>query len=126
MNRRFGTHNGPASGIAAILLASAALALTTPAVLASHSGAKVDCGSAGTYTIRATENGAGFQAPDPSSVLIFEEGGTLMLFEVSVNGQVRFSNALTGRESNAVEETNCSFTIGSGAYFEVVGILNLR
>ncbi len=117
----------PGARLAVIGLLGAALLSAAPAALASHSGTTVDCGDAGTFTARATQTAAGsHQAPEPSSVLIFEEGGSLTVFEFWVNGQRRFQLASTGRAANAVEEVRCSFTNGAGSYFEIVGILTTR
>lgn len=108
----------------AVALAAMALLAFAPSALASHGGATVYCGSAGTYTLKVAETGNGsFQAPAPGSTLLFEEGGGLTVFEVIVDGQLRFSNAVTGREKNGVTEVQCSFEIGSGQHFEVTGIL---
>jgi hypothetical protein len=90
---------------------------------ASHAGAIVDCGSAGTFTLRAHDNGAGFQSPGPADVLVFEEGGTLAILEFYVNGELSFSNAETGRAHNNLEEVTCSFTSGGGVAFTAIGIL---
>lgn len=114
--------------------ASAALALGllgglafAPSTLASHLGAAVDCGSAGTFTLDATETGNGdWQAPGPGDVILLEEGGTLTVFELWVDGNLRFSKAAVGRTRNALAETQCSFTIGTGQLFEVEGLLILR
>jgi hypothetical protein len=90
---------------------------------ASHAGAIADCGSAGTFTVKAHDNGAGFQSPAPADVLVFEEGRTLAILEFYVNGQLSFSNAQTGRANNNLEEVTCSFTSGGGVLFTAIGIL---
>jgi len=109
------------AAVAAGVLAALALA---PATLASHLGASVDCGSAGTYTLHATETSNGdWQAPGPGDVLLFEEGGVLIPLELSVNGNQRFSKATVGREQNALTEVHCSFQIGTGQQFVVEGLL---
>ena len=59
-------------------------------------------------------------------MLIFEEGGVLTIFSASVDGNLLFSNAVTGQAHNARDEVTCSFTIGAGSVFEVTGILNKR
>jgi hypothetical protein len=95
--------------------------------LASHSGVIVNCGDAGTFTARATQTAAGdHQAPEPSSITVFEEGGTLTVHELRVNGVLRFSLATAGRANNAVEEVECWYVTGAGLLFEVTGILTAR
>lgn len=118
----------PARRVTVAIVAGALTVLAlAPATLASHLGATVDCGSDGTYTIRATETGNGsWQAPGPLDILLFEEGGTFIPLEVWVNGNLRFSNALVGREMNALTEVQCSFQIGTGQLFEVEGLLVAR
>jgi hypothetical protein len=98
----------------------------TGSAFASHAGATVTCDSGGPFTLRAAENSAGFQSPAPFHVLIFEEGGVLAVRSVQVNGNLLYSNAETGRASNALTEISCSFMIGEGALFEVTGILVAR
>ena len=94
--------------------------------LASHAGAEVTCDDGGHFTIRAAENSAGFQSPAPDHVLIFEEGGVLTVFRLSVNGNVVIDRAVTGQAGNAVNEVTCSFTLGDGPFFEVTGVLTAR
>ena len=109
---------------APIAIAAAVLLAAAPAVLASHDGMPVDCGSAGQFTARATQTAAGsHQAPEPGNVLVFEEGGSLAAFEVWLNGQLRFSIAGTGRDANAVDEVTCTFSNAAGSYFEITGVL---
>jgi hypothetical protein len=93
---------------------------------ASHAGAIADCGSGGTFTVKAHDNGAGFQSPAPDAVLAFEEGGTLTILDFYVNGQLIFSKAETGRANNNQEEVTCSFTSGDGVLFTATGILTAR
>jgi hypothetical protein len=95
---------------------------------ASHAGVIADCGSAGTFTVKAHDTGAADnpQAPAPASVTVFEEGGALSVLEFSVNGQLIFSNAGTGRANNNVEEVTCSYTTGDGVLITVTGILTAR
>jgi hypothetical protein len=113
---------------AGILLACAvaSVVLFAGSASATHAGALVTCDNGDTFTIRAVDNGAGFQSPGPGDVLIFKEGGVLTILRLSVNGQLQFSFAETGRANNAIDEVTCSFTIGAGAFFEVTGILNVR
>ena len=109
---------------AAIVLASGALALAAAPAFASHAGTTADCGSAGTFTIRAIQTAAGsHQAPEPASIIVFREGGALTVFEFRVNGQLRFTLADQGRQQNALDEVTCTFQNEAGATFEVTGIL---
>ena len=125
-NRSLGSGLARRASAAIVAGALAGLALA-PATLASHLGATVDCGSDGTYTIRATETGNGsWQAPGPFDILLFEEGGAFIPLEVWVNGNLRLSNAIVGREMNALTEVQCSFQIGTGQLFEVEGLLVAR
>jgi hypothetical protein len=96
-----------------------------PAV-ASHAGATANCGGAGTFTVKAAENSAGFQSPFPTSVIVFEEGGVLTVHEVSRDGQLLVTRADTGRENDNLTEITCSFTTGSDGTFTVTGILTAR
>ena len=109
-----------------VACAVASVGLSAGSARATHAGALVTCDNGDTFTIRAVDNGAGFQSPKQSDILIFEEGGVLTVLRLSVNGELRFSFAETGQAHNAVEEVTCSFTIGAGAFFEATGILNAR
>ena len=101
-----------------------ALLVAAPAAFASHADETLDCGSAGSFVMRATQTAAGdHQAPEPSSVLLLEGGGVLTVSEFRVNGQLRFANASTGRANNAVTEVECSFLNEAGVLFNVTGIL---
>jgi hypothetical protein len=91
---------------------------------ASHAGAIADCGSAGTFTVRAQDNSADFQSPAPDKLVLFEEGRALTVLELSVDGQLIFSRAETGRTNNSRQEVTCSFTLGAGPLFTVTGILS--
>jgi hypothetical protein len=94
---------------------------------ATHDGAIADCGSAGTFTVKAQDNGAGVQSPGPGTLVLFEEGGALTVFDFSVNGQLVFSIARTGRVMNNVEEVTCSFrNADPGELFTVTGVLTAR
>lgn len=66
---------------AAVIVAVTVIAvgILTRSVGASHAGEVADCGPAGTFTIEAMVNGAGFESPPPDGVLRFEEGATLTL-----------------------------------------------
>ena len=117
----------PSARLVPLVLTAVLLAALPGTALASHAGVIVDCGAAGTFTARATETGAGdHQAPEPSSITVFEEGGALTVFSLRVNGQPRFAIAGTGRSNNAVTEVTCSYTTGAGLLFEVTGILTAR
>jgi hypothetical protein len=108
------------------LLASTTLVavgtLAGPAV-GSHAGAIADCGSAGTFTVKAADNSGGFQSPLPTSVIVFEEGGVLTVQRISRDGQLIFDRGVTGREQNNLTEVTCSITTGSDGVFTVTGIL---
>lgn len=90
---------------------------------ALHNGASVDCGDAGTFTIEAQPNGAGFEAPPPGDALRFAEGPQLALLKIVINGDVVFDAAANGRAQNALDEVVCTFTLRNGAEFEVTGLL---
>jgi hypothetical protein len=94
--------------------------------VASHAGATATCGDAGTFTVKAADNSGGFQSPLPTSVIVFEEGGVLTVHEISRDGQLLFTRADIGRETDNVTETTCSFTTGSQGTFTVTGILTAR
>jgi hypothetical protein len=94
---------------------------------ATHDGAIADCGSAGTFTVKAQDNGAGVQSPDPGKLVLFEQGGALTVFDFYVNGQLVLSLAQTGRAHNNVEEVTCSFrNADPGELFTVTGVLTAR
>ena len=113
-----------ATGVAC---AAASLGLFAGNASASHAGALVTCDNGDTLTLRAAENSAGFQSPAPDHVLIFEEGGVLTLFRLSVNGNLMIDRADTGQAANAVNEVTCSFTLGAAPFvFEVTGVLTAR
>src|SRR5215207_3931745 len=91
---------------------------------ATHDGATADCGSAGTFTVKAQDTGAGVQFPDPGKLVLFEGGGALTVLEFYVEGQLVWSAAQTGRASNNVTEVTCSFrNADPGELFTVVGVL---
>jgi hypothetical protein len=94
--------------------------------VASHAGAIATCGDAGTFTVKAADNSGGFQSPLPTSVIVFEEGGVLTVHEISRDGQLLFTRADIGRETDNVTETACSFTTGGQGTFTVTGILTAR
>jgi hypothetical protein len=100
-----------------------ALGTFAGSAVASHAGAIANCGTAGTFTVKAANNSAGFQSPLPSSVIVFEEGGVLTVQEISRDGQLLFTRADTGRERNNLTEVTCSFTTGFQGTFTVKGIL---
>jgi hypothetical protein len=96
--------------------------LAQPAA-ALHNGATANCGTAGTFTIQATPNGAGFESPPFGDALLFEEGGRLSIFVISIDGRVTFDAAEVGMANNHLEEVTCSFTLANGVHVEVTGIL---
>ena len=94
---------------------------------ATHAGATADCGSAGTFTVKAQDNGAGTQSPDPGKVVVFEEGGALTVQRFYVNGQLIFTAAQNGAANNNVTEVTCSFrNADPGELFTVVGVLTAK
>jgi hypothetical protein len=103
-----------------------ALGSVVGSAVASHAGAIANCGNAGTFTVKAAENRAGFESPLPTSVIVFEEGGVLTVHEVSRDGQLLFTRADTGRTKDNLTEVTCSFTTGSDGTFTVTGILTAR
>jgi hypothetical protein len=112
---------------AAIFAAAVAVfALFAGSAYASHAGAVATCDNGDMFTLRAADNSGGFQSPAPDHVLIFEEGGVLTVFRLSVDGNVVLSRAEVGQANNAGTEVTCSFTIGDGAHFEVTGLLTAR
>lgn len=91
---------------------------------ATHAGAIVDCGSAGTFTVKAQDTGSGVQFPDPGKLVLFEEGGALTVLEFYIEGQLVWSAAQTGRANNNVTEVTCSFrNADPRELFTVVGVL---
>lgn len=110
-------------GITLAIATLVALGSVAGPAVASHAGAIANCGTAGTFTVKAAENSAGFQSPLPTSVIVFDEGGALTVREVSRDGQLLFTRADTGREKDNLTEITCSFTTGSDGTFTVTGIL---
>jgi len=115
-----------------MLLTAAALAVVmslgvyVQPASAFHIGAEVDCGSAGTFHIKATQTGAGpgIQAPYPWTTIVFEEGGVLTVFKYVENDQVLYDRNETGREMNNLNEVTCTFFIPTReGNIEVTGIL---
>ena len=88
---------------------------------ALHNGQAVDCGDAGTFTIEAQPNGAGFEAPPPADALRFVEGPQLAMLKITIDGVVIFE--AKGRTKNALDEVTCTFSLANGVPFEVVGLL---
>jgi hypothetical protein len=107
------------------LVMAAMLGVYTQTASAFHAGATADCGSAGTFTIAATQTAKNpfFQAPGPKSVLLFEEGGVLTVFKLTLNGQVLLDKNETGREMNNVNEVTCTFAVPNLGVFEATGVL---
>jgi hypothetical protein len=91
---------------------------------ATHAGATADCGSAGAFTVKAQDTGAGVEFPDPGKLVLFEEGGALTVLEFYVEGELLWSAAQTGRANNNVTEVTCTFrNADPGELFTVVGVL---
>jgi hypothetical protein len=92
---------------------------------AFHAGLTADCGSAGTFTIRATQTAKNplFQVPTPTSRLLFEEGGGLTVSQLTLNGQVLLDKNETGRANNNVDEVTCTFTDPELGEFGATGVL---
>ena len=112
-------------GFALVALAAAlGVGMDVHPASANHAGATVDCGSAGTFTIRARQTPAmgGLQAPLPVNVLRFEEGGVLTVFRFVEDGRVLVDVAGTGQARNRGDEVTCTFRL-DGRAIEVTGIL---
>jgi hypothetical protein len=92
---------------------------------AFHLGLTADCGSAGTFTIKATQTAKNplFQVPTPTSRLLFEEGGGLTVSQLTLNGEVLLDKNETGREMNNVDEVTCTFTDPDLGEFGATGVL---
>ena len=105
------------------LLTLAWVGLLAQPAAAFHIGQTVDCGDAGTFTIRAQPNGAGFEAPPPGDALLFEEGPKLTIFVLTIDGVTVFDGPAVGRAKNALDEVTCTFTLANGVPFEVTGLL---
>jgi len=103
-------------------IAMLAAGLLVQPVAAVHIGATADCGAAGTFTIRAQPNGAGFEAPTLGGVILFKEGGLLTPLLAYRNGAVAWSQAEVGMAANVVDEVTCTFSIASGDW-EITGVL---
>jgi hypothetical protein len=118
--------------VVAGLLATALLGLVVQPAAAIHQNATLDCGSAGTYTIQTATTGAGLYPPSFIQVdLLGLDGkvvGTLVPFEVSINGEplqlVGGGNA-ADNVGDHVGFATCSFTGSNGDYVVLVGLLNL-
>ena len=113
------------AAVAGLVTAGAVGLLAQPAA-ALHGDAIVDCGSAGTFTLRTTPNGAGFESPPWGDVLLFEGGGTLAPLVASADGRVLWDNASNGMATNNVDEVTCSFTLANGVHVEVTGVFTRR
>jgi hypothetical protein len=109
-----------------IILAAAALGLLAQPAAANHEGAIVDCGAAGTFTLRTTPTATGFGVPRFTAVLLFQEGGTLSVERAVFDGVVVFEPAAVGIEHSAVDEVTCSFTLRNGVHVEITGVLTLH
>lgn len=93
---------------------------------ALHGEAIADCGTAGTFHLRTTPNGAGFESPPWGDVLLFEGGGTLAPLAASRDGQILWDSASGGMAHNNVDEVTCSFTLANGAHVEVTGVFTRK
>lgn len=115
----------------AVVFALASLGLLAQPAAAIHSGATLDCGSAGTYTIKTGENGTSVFKPGFIQVDLLGQDdkvvGTLVPFRAFVNGQ---PIQLVGDAADALEDhhslATCSFTGSNGEFWVLEGILNLR
>jgi hypothetical protein len=107
------------------LVMAAMLSVYAPPASAFHAGLTADCGSAGTFTIKATQTAKNplFQVPTPTSRLLFEEGGGLTVSKLTLDGQVLLDKNETGREMNNVDEVTCTFTSPELGVFEATGVL---
>jgi hypothetical protein len=112
--------------VIALFVTVASVGLAAESAAANHRGAVADCGIAGTFTVRATPNGAGFESPPFGDVLLFAEGGTLSVLRLSVDGQVTWEAAAVGRARNNVEEVTCSFTLANGVEVQATGVFTGR
>jgi hypothetical protein len=99
------------------------IGLLAQPVAALHDGAIADCGDAGTFTINAQPNGAGFESPKGSDVLLFEEGATFIIYRIVVDGVVTFDVAQVGQAHNALDEVTCTYTLRNGVEIEETGLL---
>ena len=101
-----------------IFSAVMALAVFASPAGASHAGAIANCGTAGTFTVKATTNHADFQSPAPDKLILFEEGGVLTVRRLYVNGQLVLTRGAT-----VPHEATCTFTLGDGPTLTVIGTL---
>src|SRR5262245_51230695 len=112
------------------LCASAVLVVGAQPAAAIHQGATLDCGSAGTFTLKATDTGAGLFPPSFFQVeLLLRDGhqvGTMVPFQVYVNGSLQ---TISTGAANAVGSqhglSTCSFTGSDGSQVVLIGILNV-
>jgi len=117
--------------VVAGVFAIALLGLLAQPAAAIHSGATLDCGSAGTFTIKTGENGTSVFKPGFIQVVLLGRDdkvvGTLVPFRASVNGVPipLVSNAAGNLEAHHGLAT-CSFTGSNGERWVLEGILNLR
>jgi hypothetical protein len=113
------------------VLATALLGLVAQPAAAIHQGATLDCGSAGTYTIKTATTGAGLYPPSFIQVDLLEQGGkvvgTLVPFEVSINGQwLDMAGNAADPVGDHVGFATCSFTGSYGDYVVLVGLLSIQ
>lgn len=113
------------------LLAAASLGLVAQPAAAIHHNATIDCGSAGTYTIKTATTPVGLQPPSFFQVdLLSRDGklvGTLVPFQVFINGQLESAQTAADEAvGDHVGFATCSFTGSNGDYVVLIGLLNLR
>ena len=113
------------------VLATTTFGLLAQPAAAIHQNATLDCGSAGTYTIKTGENGTSVFKPGFIKVVLLGQDdkvvGTLVPFRASVDGQPlqlvsNAADALEGQHGLAT----CSFTGSNGEFWVLEGILSLR
>ena len=104
-------------------------AVAAPAA-AIHRGATLDCGSDGTYTLKATATPIGDLPSFVQVDLLGQNGkvvGTLVPFQLSINGE---PIQLVGNAADPLDEhvglATCSFTGSNGDYVVLRGLLNLH
>jgi len=112
-------------------LATGLIGFGAQPALAIHQGATVDCGSAGTFTLKAAETGAGLFPPSFFQVDLLRTNGTpagtMVPFQVYVNGVLQSID--TGADDALADHlglSTCSFTGSDGTQVVLIGVLNLH
>jgi hypothetical protein len=112
------------------LFAAAVLVIGAQPAAAIHQGATLDCASAGTFTLKAADTGAGLFPPSFFQVeLLTRNGvvvGTMVPFQVYVNGSLQ--TIPTGAADAVGSQhglSTCSFTGSDGSQVVLIGILNV-